>query len=120
MNLYADATSALGWEITSQVGGYKHTGHSKIIGKTLCVKSVLLLQLQLQLLETTTGNERRYFSTVTTSPSVVLCKNACVVFTLTHCDTHKNTHSHMRVIYCCVMVTHCLRVTLHLHEWLEL
>ena len=47
------------------------------------------------------------------------CKNARVIFTLTHCDMHKNTHSHMRVIYCCVMVTHCLRVTLHLHEWLK-
>ena len=45
------------------------------------------------------------------------CKNACVVFTLMHCDTHKNTHSHMRVIYCCVMVTRCLRVTLHLPKW---
>ena len=47
------------------------------------------------------------------------CKNACVVFTLTHCDTHKNTHSLMRVIYCCVMVTRCLRVTLHLPKWLK-
>ena len=46
-------------------------------------------------------------------------KNACVVFTLTHCDTHKNTHSHTCVIYCCVMATHYFRVTLHLPKWLK-
>ena len=55
----------------------------------------------------------------TNSGLILHCKNACVVFTLTHCDTHKNTHSHMRVIYCFVMVTHCLRVTLHLPKWLK-
>ena len=42
------------------------------------------------------------------------CKNTCVVFTRTHCDTHRNTRSHMRVIYCCMMVIHCLHVTLYL------
>ena len=50
INWYTDATGALGWEITCQVDGYKHTGPSLIIRKTLFGKRFLLLQLQLQLL----------------------------------------------------------------------
>ena len=45
------------------------------------------------------------------------CINVYVVSTHMQCDTHKNTLSHIRQIYCCVVVTYCLCVTLYLPKW---
>ena len=98
MNLYTGATGTLGWELTGQVGGYKHTGPSMIIGVWIEFSAIAA---GAAVAGTTNGNERRCFSTVTTSICDTRCRSS---------SRPPDIMALVRMLYFCadinVMITH--------------